>query len=261
MARSSSSPRRPSSPAWSPTTRALRRRRGARGRVRDARARRAGRGCCGRRCRHGAPGALDPGRGRMGSPTSPTTGSRSTGERAVGVTFVLDTRAPRSARSSCRCPGATTQRTPQGAAAMAVELGVPFVSVQRALAATKAWPVASSSEGRGRRHLRRRLCTPAHRKSRRWSTRRVKAERGRAVVVFSLTAFTRPLRSGATSPTRSPAPISSCSPMCTASTRCPSRECRAGLVVRAVLDATPTSTGLPPDCGRSRVTCAPRASR
>ena len=69
-----------------------------------------------------------------GSPTAPTTAMTSyEGGRSGTPVRARPRRRAARAWSSCRCPGRTTRRTRPGAAAIALELGVPFDAVARAL--------------------------------------------------------------------------------------------------------------------------------
>ena len=90
-----------------------------------------------------------------------------------------------------------------------------------------------------RRHLHRRLRAPPHRggvDGRRCARGRVGPHR-RGLPAAPLLAYRRPL--AATSPTRSSAPTSWCSPTCTPSTRPAIPGVTGRLVLRAVLDAHP----------------------
>ena len=78
--------------------------------------------------------ASTPASSPTGSPTAPTTGSIDYEGGRGGTQFTLDARRrARSASSSSRCPVGTTRSNAAGAAAMALELGVPFDAVTRAL--------------------------------------------------------------------------------------------------------------------------------
>ena len=85
-----------------------------------------------------------------------------------GSQFVLARRGDSWATSSsCRCPVATTRRTPPRAAAMALEIGVPFDAVRaRPRRVRRSGPPVPVPGRARRRHLRRRLRAPPGRSGR-----------------------------------------------------------------------------------------------
>ena len=111
----------------------------SRARVRALRRRRRRRPASRRR----RPGAWSP----SASPTTPTTGSATTRAAATARSSRSRTRRrARSAWSSCRCPGRHNATNAAGAAAMALELGVPFDAVDaRARRLRRVWRAGSSS--------------------------------------------------------------------------------------------------------------------
>ena len=198
-----------------------------------------------------------PQRRRAPSPTgsaTPTTASATTRRPDSAPPSPSSTTVTRSATVELPVPGRHNAANAAAAAAMAVELGAPFAAVQRALRAYTG--VARRFELRGVRDGVTYVDDYAHLPTEVSSMIDAAREgdvvaRRRGVPAAPLLAHRR--RSGATSPTRSPTPTSSCSPTCTASTSRRSPGVSGHLVLRAVLDAHPDSAGrLPADPRRSR---------